>query len=108
MEAVSREFIIDFMKKANEQGLLIEAGWYGYILAAYPKEFPSAEQLYQERACFFAGAQHLFSSIMNILEPGAEPTEVDLVAMDNIHKELTNFIEMFKKHFNIKEESDDN
>jgi hypothetical protein len=37
---------------------------------------------------FMAGADHLFSSIMNILDADAEPTDADLRRMDQIHREL--------------------
>jgi len=47
------------------------------------------------RNAFFAGAQHLFSSIMTILEPDAEPTEKDMQRMDLIDKELRAFINDF-------------
>jgi hypothetical protein len=44
---------------------------------------------------FCAGAQHLFGSIMSVLEPGDEPTDKDLQRMDLIHKELDAFIKDF-------------
>jgi hypothetical protein len=41
---------------------------------------------------FLAGSQHLFSSIVVILDPGDEqPTEADLRKMDLIDKELRAF-----------------
>jgi hypothetical protein len=52
-------------------------------------------QLQEMRQAFFAGAQHLFSSIMTILEPDAEPTDKDLERMDLIDKELRAFINDF-------------
>ena len=38
-----------------------------------------------------AGSQHLFSSIMNVLDPGEQETEADLRKMDLIDKELRAF-----------------
>lgn len=38
------------------------------------------------------GRQHLFSSIMTILDPGEEPTEADLHRMSQIHDELEAFV----------------
>jgi len=43
------------------------------------------------RKAFFMGAQHLYASIMGILEPGAEPTDKDLDRMGLIHNELEAF-----------------
>lgn len=37
---------------------------------------------------FMAGAEHLFSSIMSLLDPGEEPTVADLARMDNIAAEI--------------------
>jgi hypothetical protein len=51
------------------------------------------------RMAFFAGAQHLFGTIMTVLEPGDEPTPKDLQRMDLIHLELDAFIKDFSlKH----------
>jgi hypothetical protein len=51
------------------------------------------------RWVFFAGAQHLFGSIMGIMDPGEEPTDADLRRMDQIDVELKTFIAEFKKKF---------
>jgi hypothetical protein len=83
LERLSREL--------TDQGKLIEAGWVGLQLAAIDSN-ASATQLTEMRIAFFAGAQHLFSSIMAILDPGKEPTEKDLARMDLIDRELKEFI----------------
>lgn len=94
LERMSREF--------TDQGKLIEAGWISLRLTAiHPNA--SANQLEEMRMAFFAGAQHLFGSIMSILEPDAEPTEKDEQRMEMIHNELNKFIEEFKlKHATAK------
>jgi hypothetical protein len=86
LERLSRELV--------DQGKLIEAGWVGLRLAAVPLDAPKV-QLEEMRNAFFAGAQHIFSSIMTILEPDAEPTDKDLERMDLIDKELRAFINDF-------------
>ncbi len=48
------------------------------------------------RTAFFAGAQHLFGSIMGMMEADEEPTVTDLARMDNIEKELATFIAQFQ------------
>lgn len=60
-------------------------------LASIPLD-ASADQLEEMRNAFFAGAQHLFSSIMTMFEPGDDPTEPDLDRMTLIDKELRAFI----------------
>lgn len=87
VDAACREFV--------DRGKLIEAGWMGLRLSVISKEAPQA-RLDEMRMAFFAGAQHLFGSIMGMLEAGEEPTEADLKRMDLIHKELLEFIDVFK------------
>ncbi len=51
---------------------------------------------------FFGGAQHLFASIMGILEPGAEPTDNDMHRLTLINNELEEFITQFKREHRIE------
>jgi len=85
-----------------DKGKIIEAGWIGLRLAAVPDN-ASAMQLEEMRNAFFAGAQHLFASIMSAMDPGEEPTEDDMRRMGCIQDELDDFIEKFElKHFPAK------
>jgi hypothetical protein len=81
-------------KDLTTEGKLIEAGWVGLRLAAIPATAPEI-QLNEMRMAFFAGAAHLFSSIMTILDPGSEATEADLGRMEKIDAELQAFGEQF-------------
>lgn len=97
-----RAYLERYSRELADKGQIIEAGWIGLRIAALPLDAP-AVQLDEMRNAFFAGAQHLFSSIMTILEPGAEPTEKDLERMDLISQELDNFIKRFElRHFPTK------
>jgi len=60
-----------------------------------PKDAP-AVQIQETRRAFYAGAQALFSNVMTILEPGAEPTDNDLIFMDALVRELAQFTEDLK------------
>lgn len=90
-----RAFLERLTRELNDQGKLIEAGWVSLRLAWIPLNAP-ANQLDEMRQAFFAGAQHLFSSIMTILDPGEEPTEKDLDRFSLIHNELQEFIQDFE------------
>jgi hypothetical protein len=81
-EALSRDLA--------DQGKLIEAGWIGLRACAIHKDATELE-IEEMRMAFMAGAQHLFSSIIMILDPGAEPTGNDLKRMDLIDQELRAF-----------------
>ncbi len=82
-------------KALMDKGLIIEAGWEGFKLLTIP---PTAgeRQLEAMRNAFFAGAQHLFGSIMGGLDDEPNETADDLRRMDNIQKELDRFLVEFK------------
>lgn len=85
-----RAFLERLTKELANQGKLIEAGWVSLRLnAIFPKA--PAIQLQEMRLAYMAGAQNLFTSMMNILDEDREPTEADMTRMDLIHKELEAF-----------------
>jgi hypothetical protein len=77
-------------KRLADEGKLIEAGWIGLRLAVVPFDAP-AVQLEEMRNAFMAGAQHLFASIMMILDPGEMETPADMRRMTLIDAELREF-----------------
>jgi hypothetical protein len=80
-------------KGLTDEGLLIEAGWIGLRSMAFDRNAPAAA-LDQHKASFFAGALHLWASIMSpdgIMEPGGEPTDNDERRMRSIEAELDRF-----------------
>jgi len=83
--------------EAAKTGLLIEAGWAGYALSL--SKGASQEQIDETKMAFFAGADHLYSSIMNTLDPGVEETADDMKKMEQIHNELGRFRERLKLRF---------
>lgn len=95
--ATKQEQIREVASKLTEQladdGKIIEGGWRAMLLVVIPPTAPQI-QIQEMRKAFFCGAQHLFASIMTILEPGSdEPTEKDLARMTLISDEL----ELFRK-----------
>jgi len=73
-----------------DRGKLIEAGFAILRQQAIPPD-ASPTQIIEMRKAFFAGAQHLFGSIMSFLEPGQEPTEKDAERLDQVANELAQF-----------------
>ena len=96
MPMADYEFLKRLHRELMDQGKIIEAGWVGLRLAAIPPE-AGKQQLESMREAFFAGAQHLFASIMVGLDDDTEPTLNDLKRMDNIDVELKTFIAVFEK-----------
>lgn len=82
LERVSRELA--------DKGRLIEAGWVGYRATVMSSAAPPI-QLDECRLAFMAGAQHLFASLMTIMDHGEEPTDGDVNKLDLIDKELRKF-----------------
>lgn len=80
----------DLTKHLGDQGKLIEAGFAAFRHLAMAKDAPDI-QVNEMRLAFMAGAEHLFSSIMSILDPGEEPTDADMRRIDLISTELDNW-----------------
>jgi hypothetical protein len=90
-----RNFVDVLTKDLIDKGMLIEAGWVALKMAAIPHDAPPL-QIECMREAFFAGAQHLYASMMMALDPGKEPTDDDLRRMAMIHSELEEFIRQYK------------
>jgi hypothetical protein len=90
-----RHYLEQLSKKLADDGKLIEAGWLGLRIHAIPPDAP-AVQLQEMRYAFMAGAQHLFSSIMTVMDEDREPTAADMKRMDLISRELETFGEELK------------
>lgn len=77
-------------KEWSDRGLLIEGGWQTARVALGWEDLPAAEQD-RLRMAFFAGGQHLFASVMQIMDDDREPTLDDLRRMSLISTELDGF-----------------
>jgi hypothetical protein len=77
-------------------GKIIEGGFAGFRMMIIRSGAPSI-QVREMRMAFFAGAQHLFASIMAVMDSDRDPTPRDLHRMRIIHEE----IEGFRKDFEL-------
>lgn len=91
-----REVVKKLTNECMKQGKIIEAGWNSFRLMAIRKD-TSQETLKSMRDIFFAGAQHLFASILCSLDEGQNPTMEDLDRMDKIDAELRAYIAQLKE-----------
>jgi hypothetical protein len=84
-------------KTLADKGMLVEAGF-----AAFQKFFMRPEasvgQLAHARLAFMAGAEHVFTSMMQIMDEGTEPTDDDFERMNKLHAELGRFRAELEKH----------
>jgi hypothetical protein len=88
-EADRRRYAQQIADNWADKGMILEGGWRAGAYLIFRDI--TAEQEVQLRKAFFLGAEHLFSTIMMVLDPGSEPTERDLQRMSLIHKELEAF-----------------
>lgn len=92
MPEITHKMIDDVGRALIERGLIVAAGYEGYKLMCPHAMRSHPVYAEAEQRAFFAGAQHLFASIMNQgLDEGTEPTDADLRRMDNIANELKVF-----------------
>jgi hypothetical protein len=87
------QIVSEMERRLLDEGRLIAAGYAGLEMMIWKDlEKVPAEQRMEMRMAFFAGAQHLYATMMRVLDPGSdEPTDDDMRRMHNIHVELENF-----------------
>jgi hypothetical protein len=74
-------------KRLAADGKLVEGGWLAHSQFMIPP-LASQDLVDAMHTAYMAGAQHLFASMMNIMDPGEEPTEADLRRLSLINDEL--------------------
>jgi len=89
-----KELADNLTRECIDRGQIIEGGWRA--LEILMLQGVSDVQRTEMRKAYFFGAQHLWASIMGILEPGTEPTDLDLERMSKINAELEKFVEEMK------------
>ena len=85
-----RAFLERLTRELADQGKLIEAGWVALRLNAISLNAPG-EQLHEMRLAYMAGALHLFTCIVIMLDPGPEETPAEMARIELIHQELEAF-----------------
>lgn len=90
-----REIVDRITKEFADRGVIMEGGWQALLAVGIPPEVTDLQKS-EMRKAYFCGAQHLYASIMSIMDPGTEPTEKDIERMTLIHKELERFTQEMK------------
>lgn len=91
-----RKVIDEVTKKLIDEGKLLEAGFAALRIVGIPENASDA-QVRDMRNSYFAGAQHLFASLMSVLEAGQEATEKDLERVTLIFRELEAFTKSLRE-----------
>jgi biotin synthase-like enzyme len=69
---------------------ILDTAWRSFAEQVVPLH-ASDLQRREMRRVFMAGAQALMTGILEMLDPGHEPTESDLYMMDSVATELNDF-----------------
>lgn len=85
MDDFQKQAYDQLLKSASDKGLVLELGCLA-MLACFK---PSPEQVGDMRLAYFAGAQHLFATMMTIMDSDREPTPQDMVRMSKIDAEIS-------------------
>lgn len=89
------DFLLKLQKDLADAGKLVEAGWVGFRLAVVPKD-AGPTQLSEMKMAFMAGAMHMFTGLMGVLDEDQGETEADMRRMSLINDELEKFAAEFK------------
>lgn len=89
-----KQFLEQLSKRLADEGKLIEAGWVAFRLVLMPNA--PGDVLEIVRLAYMSGAQHLFASMVRMMDPGTDETLADLRRMDLIDAELSAFADELK------------
>jgi hypothetical protein len=76
-----------------DKGQLVEGGWRAMRQLLLPNMQHSTKEDFEAaaRKIFFLGADHVFASIIGMMEPGYAETDADMRRMGNLQEELAAF-----------------
>jgi hypothetical protein len=94
---------IAITKEAMDKGCIIEFGWLLFAKLVYPQGI-NKDQHDQLRDAFFAGATHLFGSLMEGLDEGDDATSADEKRLDLIAAEILLFREHLKMRYHLTDD----
>lgn len=89
--SVNKERYEKILNSWADQGRVVEGGWRG-LCAIWNLDGAPEVQKMEMRKAYYAGAQHVFGSIMGLMgRDQEEPSEREMKVLDDIHKELDAF-----------------
>lgn len=90
-DPVQRQIADNLLRELSDRGQIVEGGWKAYeLLTGLGKT--SDIQRKECRKAFFFGAQHVFASLVAMLEPGTDATDTDIHRMTKLDAELRRFL----------------
>lgn len=95
MNEPSQQIADALLRELSDRGQIVEGGWKAYEILTL--EGTSEVQRNECRKAFFFGAQHLFASVIGMLSPESEPSDLDVERMSKLDAELRAFLEEIKR-----------
>ena len=89
----------ELTKKMADEGKLVEAGFAAMQVIAL--QGAPEHQINDMRIAYMAGAEHLFRSIIVIMDEDAEPTAQDMQRMDLINAELEQWRAVLEQYVDV-------
>lgn len=86
------------VRELAAQGLLVEAGWQTYRLLCL--KVPPHEARDDLREAFMMGAEHIFASMIQMLDPGTEETPGDIMLLSKLDAELEVVRQVLQRKYN--------
>jgi hypothetical protein len=90
--SVAERAALETSKGLADAGKLVEAGFAAFLMIEHPnwQEYSSI-RLRELKLVWMSSAQHLFHSILCVLDEGEAITDLDMRRMNLVDKELTSF-----------------
>jgi len=79
--------IAEAMKEVADKGMLVAAGFAAFRIIALNNSI-DRDKIADMHTAYMAGAEHLFTTLMSILDEGEEPTKKDTDRIELIYQEL--------------------
>lgn len=90
MNNTPKQIAENLLRELSDRGQIIEGGWKGYEILVL--DGCSDIQKNECRKAFFFGAQHLFASVLGMLSPEEDATDLDVERMEKLDSELRKFL----------------
>ncbi len=91
-------------KHMADRGMLVAAGFVAFRKTVM-NDNATLDQVQAMQIAFYAGAQHVFHSMMGTWDEGEEPTEDDMARLDKLDSELRAFAAKMELAFSDTEGS---
>lgn len=91
-DQIVAELSAKLTRSAADSGNVVFLGFVSMVAVMFPRAAEDDALLDTLRVAYYNGAQHLFASIMSVMDSDREPTPGDMERMSKINDELYVFV----------------